>query len=415
MLNNKKYKSLDDIFKDADFHLIEEHKKISSARNADERLYTSFQEINDFIALSGHEPEPNIANIAEFQLYSRLKNIKEDPEKVEILKPHDIHNILDGVASNIANEPNAKYNKTNQPTSIDDILNSNTFGIFDDDEPNLFDFKHTPKEYDRASAEFVARRKPCKDFEKYAPLFKEIQKDLAAKKRKLIDFAQRNLVEGSYYVHNGVLFLLENINITQKEHYKPDGTRVREDGRTRCIFENGTESNMLKRSVEKILYANGKVVTDNLKKINENFTESFSSITDEDKEAGYIYLLKSKSADNRISSIQNLYKIGYSKTAVAERIKNAEKEPTYLMAPVDYVAGWKCYNMNPQKFEQLIHNFFGNSCLEIDVFDDKGRRHTPREWFIAPIEVIEQTIELIINGKVVNYKYDAENMTIIKR
>ena len=85
------------------------------------------------------------------------------------------------------------------------------------------------------------------------------------------------------------------------------------------------------------------------------------------------------------------------------------------MAPVDYIAGWKCYNMNPQKFEQLIHNFFGNSCLEIDVFDEKGKRYTPREWFIAPIEVIEQTIELIINGKVINYKYDAENMTIIKR
>lgn len=73
------------------------------------------------------------------------------------------------------------------------------------------------------------------------------------------------------------------------------------------------------------------------------------------------------------------------------------------MAPVNYIAGWKCYNMNPQKFEQLIHNFFGNSCLEIDVFDGKGKRYTPREWFIAPIAVIEQTIELIINGKVINY------------
>lgn len=33
-----------------------------------------------------------------------------------------------------------------------------------------------------------------------------------------------------YYVHNGVLFLLEKIQITKKEHYKEDGTRVREDG-----------------------------------------------------------------------------------------------------------------------------------------------------------------------------------------
>ena len=71
--------------------------------------------------------------------------------------------------------------------------------------------------------------------------------------------------------------------------------------------------------------------------------------------------------------------------------------------------------MNPQKLEQLLHNFFGNSCLELDIFDEKGKRHTPREWFIVPIEVIEQSIELIISGKIVNYKFDAENLTILNK
>lgn len=402
MQQTDKDKILDEIFNSDSLGLLKVQPKSSPARNADERLLASFQEIVDFYEKNNNqEPTPNPSNIAEYQLYSRLKNLRESEDKILALASVDKYNLLQSVKHEI--------------NSIDDIFSDNTFDLLNTDSEGLFDFKHTPKEYERASAEFVARRKPCKDFKKYEPLFKEIQKDLAAKKRKLIDFAQRNLVEGSYYVHNGVLFLLEKINITQKEHYKPDGTRVREDGRTRCIFENGTESNMLKRSVEKILYANGKVVTENIDKVNEGFIENFSAITEEDEEAGYIYVLKSKSTDNRITSIQNLFKIGYSKTEVTERIKNAEKEPTYLMAPVDYVAGWKCYNMNPQKFEQLIHNFFGNSCLEIDVFDEKGKRYTPREWFIAPIEVIEQTIELIINGKVINYKYDAENLTIIKR
>jgi hypothetical protein len=264
-------------------------------------------------------------------------------------------------------------------------------------------------------ADFIARRKPCKDFDKYEQLLKDVQKDLVEGKRKLIDFKQDNLQEKAFYVHNGVLFYLEEINISHKEHYKEDGTRVREDGRTRCIFENGTESNMLKRSVEKILYANGRVVTENIDKVNEGFLESFSSITDADEEAGYIYVLKSKSSDERISSIRNLYKVGYSKIDVEERIKNAEKEPTYLMAPVRIKGAWKCYNMNPQKLEQLLHNFFGNSCLEIDVFDEKGKRHTPREWFIAPFEVIEQAIELIINGKIVKYRYDEVNGVIISK
>jgi hypothetical protein len=170
---------------------------------------------------------------------------------------------------------------------------------------------------------------------------------------------------------------------------------------------------MLKRSVEKILYTNGKVVSENIEKVNESFIEKFSAITEEDEAAGYIYVLRSKSKDERIIEIDNLYKIGYSKDAVEDRIKNAEKDPTYLMAPVKIITSWKCYNMNPQKLEQLLHNFFGKSCLNIDIFDEKKRRHTPREWFIAPIDVIEQAIELIISGEVVKYKYEPENMVII--
>jgi len=224
-----------------------------------------------------------------------------------------------------------------------------------------------------------------------------------------------NLREGAFYVHNGILFLIEKIEITHKEHYKEDGTRVREDGRTRCIFENGTESNMLKRSVEKILYANGQVVSENADKVNESFLEKFGNITDEDQEAGFIYILKSKSEKKEIREIHNLYKIGYSKTTVEERIKNAFQEPTYLMADVRIVMAYKCFNMNPQKLEQLLHNFFGNSCLNIDIIDKNGNRHTPREWFIAPLDIIEQVIQFIISGEIVKYKYDSVNEVIVER
>jgi hypothetical protein len=223
------------------------------------------------------------------------------------------------------------------------------------------------------------------------------------------------LREGAFYVHNGVLFLLEKITITQKEHYKPDGTRVREDGRTRCIFENGTESNMLKRSVEKILYTNGQVVSENADKVVESFRETFSDITAEDQKAGFIYILKSKSTNLEISGVANLYKIGYSKIPVEERIKNARQEPTYLMADVRIVMAYQCYNMNPQKLEQLLHTFFRGSCLEVDVFDKNGQRHTPREWFIAPLYIIEQAIKLIISGEVVKYRYDAAGEEIVVR
>jgi len=410
-----KEKVLDDIFNNDPLGLLISKPRNSNVRTADERLVASFQEINDFVDNNHKEPEPNPSNISEFQLYSRLKNLREDKTKIKLLKKYDIHNLFPVIVSNQVSEPKAPYHKPKEITSLEDLLNDDLLNILDDDSEGLFDFKHTPKEYERANADFVARRKPCKDFDKYESIFKEIQKDLANSKRKLVDFKEDNLRQGDFYVHNGVLMLLEQINISQDEQSFSSGKRTRKDGRTMCVFENGTQSNMLYRSLAKILYVNGRVVTQNIDKVNEEYLEKFNVITNDDEAAGYIYVLKSKSTDINITSIQNLYKIGYSKIDVQERIKNAEKEPTYLMAPVSIQGAWQCYNMNPQKLEQLLHNFFGNSCLEIDVFDKKGKRHTPREWFIAPIEVIEQAIELIINGKIINCKFDADNMTIVNK
>jgi len=372
----------------------------SPARNEDERLVASFEEINDFFEKNNREPAQG-GGIQEHQLYSRLKSLRESPTKTEMLKDHDKHGLLN-------------YEQK-QITSLDDILNDDSLGLLDDDSEGLFEFKHIKKQDERASADFVAKRKPCKDFDKYEPIFKEVQKDLSGSKRKLIPFKEENLREGDFYVHNGVLLFLEGVDFEEEVQQFKSGRRLRKDGRTRIIFENGTESNMLYRSLYKALLANGKVVSENIDKVNEKFIEKFSNITDEDKEAGFIYILKSKSDKQEIREIQHLYKIGFSKIAVEERIKNASQEPTYLMADVRIVMAYKCYNMNPQKLEQLLHNFFGNSCLNIDVFDKDGNRHTPREWFIAPLDIIEQAIHLIISGEIVEYRYDSQDERIVGR
>ena len=395
-----KDKILKNIFDSDPLGLLNVKPSTSPARNEDERLVASFQEINDFYEKNKREPEFD-RGISEFSLFTRLKSLRENSVKTELLKPHDKFGLLHFEVKIIQ--------------SFDDIFNDDHLGILKDDSEGLFDFKHIKKADERASSDFVARRKPCKDFDKYEQQFKEVQSDLKNGKRKLIDFKLGNLKQGAYYVHNGVLFLVEKIDITKKEHYRTDGTRVREDGRTRCVFENGTESNMLKRSVEKILYANGNVVSENADDVKEFFLETFSNITDQDEEAGYIYILKSKSDKQEIKEIQNLFKIGFSKTNVEDRVKNAIQEPTYLLADVRIVIIYKCYNMNPQKFEQLIHNFFGSSCLNIDVFDKAGIRHTPREWFIAPLSVIEQAIRLIISGDIVKYKYHSTTEEIVER
>lgn len=395
-----KDKILDEIFSNDPLGLLNVKQKASSGRSAGERLTSSFEEINQFYKATGKAPEPNVSDIAEFQLYARLKSLREDKIKKIALKPIDTNGLLNFEKQLI--------------NSIDDIFNDDLLGLFDDGEAqSLFEFKHTPREIARAEADFVARRKPCKKFKEYEALFESVQKDLASGERKLFEFKERNLLAGNFYVHNGVLMYLNKVNFTDDHYNFPSGKRVQKNGRTHCIFENGTESNMLYRSAIRALYESGKIVTENINKTIEIFNENFNGVTSEDKEAGFIYVLSSKSKELKIAEINNLFKIGYSTTAVIKRIKNAQKEPTYLMAPVHLEAEYKTYNMNTQKFEQLLHNFFGSVCLNIDIYDENGRRHMPQEWFTVPLAVIDQAIELIISEKIIEYRYDTELEKIV--
>jgi hypothetical protein len=396
-----KDKRLQELFENDPLGLLNIKPSTAPARNEDERLVASFQEINDFYERNKRVPEQG-GGLQEHQLYSRLKSLRENAIKVEILNLHDKYGLL--------------HFEKKQINSLDDILNDDVLGLLGDDSEGLFELKNvTLSDKERAEADFVARRKPCRDFSKYEQLFKDVQKDISTGKRKLIQFKEDNLVEGNFYVHNGVLLLLEKIDFTKEEKYFPDGSRVRKDGRTRCVFENGTESNMLYRSLAKVLYVNGQVLTKNDAEVNYRFIESFNNVNEEDVEVGFIYILKSKSDKQEIREIKNLYKIGFSKTSVEDRIRNAIQEPTYLMADVRIVMAYQCYNMNPQKFELLIHNFFGSACLNIDITGRDGRRYSPREWFIAPLNIIEQAIQLIKSGEIVNYRYDDTNEEIIAK
>ena len=389
---------LKEIFDNDPFGLLNVKPKKLASRTSDERLASSFDEINEFIEKNEREPNPDPTNISEYKLYSTLKGLRENEEKMIALKSQDRFSLL-----------NVEKKEIN---SLDDILGDDSLDILGDNAEDLFVFKHTPQDYNRAKADFVGKRFKCKDFKKYEHLFKEVQDDLALGKRKLVEFKLSDLKDGNYYIHNGILFLLEKI---YDRDDKIDLKDTHKDGRTRCIFENGTESNILYRTVGKNLSKNGKMVTQNIDKVNEEFIEKFGVISDEDKESGHIYILTSQSEKEEIASIDNLYKIGYSSTSVQERIKNAENEPTYLMAAVKIESSWMCYNMNAHKFEQLIQRFFAETCLQIDVFDKKGIRHSPREWFIVPLDIIEEVITLIISGEIVNYKYNVDKQILQKK
>ena len=163
---------------------------------------------------------------------------------------------------------------------------------------------------------------------------------------------------------------------------------------------------MLYRSLAKALYKDGRIVSETNEQANSNFYTNFGGITDNDTSTGYIYILKSKSSDPRIQSYDHLYKIGFATTTVEKRITNAKKEPTYLMADVEVIAEYQAFNINPQKFEYYLHAFFGESCLDLLVSDKQGKNHQPKEWFIAPLQVIQHAVELLVNGQIMNYQYN---------
>ena len=136
-------------------------------------------------------------------------------------------------------------------------------------------------------------------------------------------------------------------------------------------------------------------------------------VSNDDEPTGYIYVLRSLSEDPRIQEIEDLFKIGFSRQPVLERIKNAASDPTFLMADVAPVTHFETYNLNPQQFEKLIHRFFAKACLNLDIIGEDGKRFAPREWFAVPLPIIEQAIKLLISGDIIKYFYDEAAATIV--
>jgi predicted DNA-binding transcriptional regulator len=398
----KKKLTIEDIFDDDDFGLLESKVKTSTVKTDEERLIDSFEEINVFI--DKNEREPNKSSMSEYGLLAKLKNFRENEEQKKVLKPFDRHNLLGYVEM--------------EKQSIDDILNEDDeLGLLDaDNDLAIFKFKHTPRPEDRADADFVAQRKPIKekDFEKYEKMFLQVHKEIKEGKRKIKAFTntEKNLHVGNFYLMNGIMLYLESANLKEMEKQKKSSNRVRIEGRTRTVFENGTYSNMLYRSLGKQIQKDGKLITNTYDKIEQDLFVNSGLVKEEDVQSGWIYVLKTKSTKKELKEIKDLYKIGFASGSVDDRIKNAKNEATYLFADVKKIATYKVYNRNADKLEILLHRFFANACLNIDLFNEKGQRLNPREWFVVPFEVIEETILLILNENIVHYEYDTEAQRI---
>lgn len=277
-------------------------------------------------------------------------------------------------------------------------------------EAKLFDIPAEMKRVmdgKRLQPDHYAQKTTCEDFHLYRPLFEQVQKELSEGKRSLIRTSKTsNLDEGHFYVVDGGLVYLAEIKESVRSS---NGTK---NARTRCIYENGTESDILLQTLRSNIVASGFGITEPQEKEVSDFMQS---MTEGDKASGYVYVLRSLSPAPEISDVENLYKIGFTTNSVEERIGNAAHEPTYLMAPVQIMLTAQIVNMNSHIFEQLVHQVFNAVQFQVNVYDDEGVEHVPSEWYIAPLEIIELVIRKITDGSITRYSYNPEMKCLEKR
>lgn len=350
----------------------------------DERLVGSFEQINDFVRKNGRIPIEQADDISEAMFGHMLNTIRVDKKKVEALTDYDEFGLLESEKA---------------PGSLEELFaeDSDLFKGSGD----IFDVQKLPRQgiANKNTGE-TANRKPVEDFSIYRPLFEEKQAGLASGKYKLIKFTkQEEVVEGGYYITGGQMCYVESIG-------KEKMTFGRMKARLRVIFENGTESNIYLRTLSSQLYNDDGfiVISANSKKAE-----------DDKKAVGHIYILRSKSEDTSVQDIANFYKIGMTEDTVENRIANAEKDPTYLMVPVEIVETYKVTgDYNTQKVEALIHRFFADAKVVLIITDKDGKEYTPDEWYSVPIGVIREAIDLLNTGDIINFVYDNERQKIVE-
>ena len=273
-----------------------------------------------------------------------------------------------------------------------------------DEEKALFTLPEVLKaKKERKEADYVAQRIICENFADYESGFKQVHKDLREGKRMLKRYTGESAIQaGKYYVLNGVVVYLDQLIEMRKENR----TGGHLDGRTRLIYENGTESDIKFRTLGKSIQIDGFIITESTETDEVALEVRFNNIESSDIADGYIYVLSSLSTDPQIQGQKDLYKIGFSTTRVEERIKNCEYEPTYLMDQVKIVSVWKTFNMKTNVFENIIHQFFKSVQFKVKVRDIAGNESIPQEWFVVPLGIIERVVEMIIDGSVVDYRYN---------
>jgi hypothetical protein len=373
--------------------------KTSSHTPQEERIIAGFEDILRFYQTHGRAPRHGEGNDIFERLYAvRLDQLRKLPDALALLTSMDKPNLLSaGAVSAHASDD----------LDEDALLAELGVGGGSKTEDDITLLRHVRSSSQKKAAEEIADRAPCEDFERFEAQFEQVERELKSGVRKALRFGRDASVElGNFFIVDGQTAYVADLG----EPFKTSSGH--DDARLRVIFSNGTESNLLLRSLQKALWKD-----DTGRRISEpDMGPLFGDVPEPtDIETGTIYVLRSKSTHPYISEHRDLiHKIGVTGGKVETRIDGAEKEATYLLAEVEIVATYKLHNINRIKLENLFHRLFSAARLDLAIQDRFGNPVKPQEWFLVPLHVIDQAVERIRDGSITELSYDPKTATLHK-
>jgi len=386
---------LDELRDELDEFAQPEKKRGRSPR--EERIIAGFEEIQRFVEIHGHSPLHGEERDIFERLYAvRLDRLRALEECRSLLKPLDHQGLLTG-AETAAAAPE-------EPMDEDELLAELEGAAGTSD---ITELRHVRPSEEKRAAEEIANRQKCEDFNRFKPLFQQVQKQIESGVREARPFELKAEIRpGTWFIVGG-----------QKAYVAEMGdvftnAQGRTDARLRVIFDNGTESKMLMRSLQRALHKDeaGRRITDPV--AGPLFSGKYA---EDDQAAGTIYVLRSKSDHPVVAANRDLiHKIGVTSVNVNQRIAGARLQPTFLMADVEVVATYELYNISRSKLEKLIHRVFDPARLDIEIKDRFGNPVVPHEWFLVPRFVIDEVVDKIKDGTISKFRYDPKSATLVE-
>ena len=373
--------------------------KSSTRSPRDERIIAGFEEIQRFVEKHGHRPQHGEDKDIFERLYAvRLDRIRALEDCRKLLAPLDHQGLLEEAeTTGAATEEDVDEDEL--VSELRDVAGS----------PDITQLRHVRTSAEKRAAEEIANREVCNDFDTFKPLFEKVRRELKSGVRISRPFKTRALDEiqkGAFFVIGGQISYIADVGEEFQTQYE------RRDSRLRVIYDNGTESDVLQRSLQRALHRDeaARYITD------PSAGPLFGENSEEDDlESGTIYVLRSKSKNPVVAANRDvLHKIGVTGGKVATRIANAKHDPTYLMAEVEVIASYKLFNINRVKLENVIHRVFESARLDIEIKDRFGQPVVPREWFLVPIFVVDQVIEKIKDGTITEFVYDSKMAKLVR-